>query len=111
MTMAHRAFVFDDARFHDELRPVLLQALETSDTAALRSWIDDQRELLVHPDEGEPLTKDWQSQLEVGDVHELGDLALTKYYDQDLDIGLDVDWDRVGQLLQKSGLEPAITLG
>ena len=111
MTIAHQTFAFDYARFHDELRPVLLRALETSDTAALRGWIDDQVNLLVDPDEGEPLPKNWSSQLEVGDVHELGDFALTKYYDGDLDIGLDVDWEDVGELLQKSGLKPAITLG
>ncbi len=111
MTMAHRAFAFDSTKFHDDLRPVLLHALQTTDTAALRSWIDANLSQLVDPDEGEPLPKNWQRSLAVGDVHELGDYALTKYYDGDLDIGLDVDWEDVGELLEKSGLDPALTLG
>ncbi len=111
MTLAHRAFAFDHTRFHDELRPVLLRALETTDTTALRAWIDAHLNLLVDPYEGEPLAKNWEKSLETGDVHELGDFALTKYYDGDLDIGLDVDWQDVGELLEKSGLAPALTLG
>lgn len=111
MTMAHRAFAFDYAKFHDELRPVLLAALETGDAAALRAWIDANLAVLVDPDEGEPLSKNWQALLEVGDVHELGDYALTKYYDGDLDIGLDVDWEELAELLEKSGLAPGLTLG
>lgn len=111
MTMAHRAFAFDYTKFHDELRPVLLGALETADTAGLCSWIDANVGVLVDPYEGEPLPKNWQALLEVGDVHELGDYALTKYYDGDLDIGLDVDWQELAELLEKSGLDPALTLG
>ncbi len=111
MTMAHRAFAFDYPKFHDELRPVLLRALETNDTTALRGWIDAHLSLLVDPDDGEPLPKNWQKSLALGDVHELGDFALTKYYDGDLDIGLDVDWEALGELLEKSGLDPALTLG
>jgi hypothetical protein len=111
MTMAHRAFAFDYTRFHDELKPVLLRALETTDATALRGWIDDHLDQLVDPDEGEPLRKNWQLSLEVGDVHELGDYALTKYYDGDLDIGLDADWEELGALLEKSGLDAALTLG
>ena len=111
MTMAHRAFAFDHTRFNDELGPVLLRALETTDTTALRGWIDDHVNQLVDPDEGEPLPKNWQALLAVGDVHELGDLALTRYYDGDLDIGLDLDWQDLGELLKKAGLDPALTLG
>jgi hypothetical protein len=111
MTMAHRAFAFDYSKFHAELRPVLLGALETNDTTALQSFIDSNRGVLVDPDQGEPLPKNWHALLDVGDVHELGDYALTKYYDGDLDIGLDVDWEPLAELLEKSGLDPALTLG
>lgn len=111
MTMAHRAFAFDYTKFHDELRPVLVGALETADTAGLRAWIDANLGVLVDPYEGEPLPKNWQAVLEVGDVHELGDYALTKYYDGDLDIGLDADWQELTELLEKSGLDAALTLG
>ena len=44
-------------------------------------------------------------------MHELGDFALTKYYDGDLDIGLDTDWQKIGERLEKSGLDRALPLG
>jgi hypothetical protein len=111
MTMPHRAFAFDYAAFHAELEPALLRALESEDEAELRAFIEANLRLLVDPYEGEPLTKNWQALLETGDLQELGDFALTKYYDGDLDIGLDADWEAIGELLEKSGLNPAITLG
>jgi hypothetical protein len=49
--------------------------------------------------------------LEKGDVHELGDFALTKYYDSDLDIGLDSDWESIGELLEQSEVSPTMILG
>ena len=57
------------------------------------------------------MSKNWQASLEAGDLQELGDFALTKYYDGDLDIGLDVDWEAIAELLEKSGLAPSMTLG
>jgi len=111
MSMLHRAFAFDYAAFHDQLRPLLLRALETDDGSGLGAFIDANLNLLVDPYEGEPLAKNWRALLESGDVQELGDFALTKYYDGDLDIGLDVDWKAIGELLDKSGSSRAITLG
>ncbi len=111
MTMAHRAFAFDYGAFQLELREPLLRALTSNDDAELRAFIDANCGRLVDPYEGEPLPGNWQPLLENGDVHELGDFALTKYYDGDLDIGLDVDWQDIGELLQKSGLSPSLTLG
>jgi len=109
--LAHRAFAFDEHAFASELRPLLLRALETGEGAPLRAFIDANLNVLVDPYEGEPLTKGWADLLEAGDVQELGDFALTKYYDGDLDIGLDVDWEAIGELLEKSGLSPNMALG
>ena len=109
--MAHRAFAFDYAAFDAELRPVLLGALEAADGAAVLEWIEANLRDLVEPESGDPLPKNWQALLEDGDVHELGDFALTKYYDGDLDIGLDADWQKIGDLLEKSGLARAPVLG
>lgn len=111
MSMLHRAFAFDYAAFHDQLRPLLLRALETDDRSELCGFIDANLKLLVDPYEGEPLAKNWQALLESGDVQELGDFALTKYYDGDLDIGLDADWEAIGELLEKWGSSMALTLG
>ncbi len=111
MTLAHRAFAFDYAAFHDELRPLLLSALQTTDTSGLFEWIEGNLRELVDPDAGEPLPKNWQALLEDGDVHELADFALTKYYDVDLDIGLDVDWKKLAELLEKSGQVSTLLLG
>lgn len=111
MSLAHRAFAFDYPAFAAELLPLLQRALETGKDAELGAFIDQNLNVLVDPYEGEPLAKNWQASLEAGDVQELGDFALTKYYDGDLDIGLDIDWEAIGELLQKSGLSPNMVLG
>jgi len=110
MNLPHKAFAFDYEAFHDQLRPLLLKALETHG-AELRGFIEANLNQLTDPYEGEPLVKGWQALLENDDVHELGDFALTKYYDSDLDIGLDIDWEDIGELLEKSGVSPTIVLG
>jgi hypothetical protein len=109
--MTHRAFAFDYGAFAAELRPLLLHALETNDTERLASWIDAQRESLTDPYEGEPLPETWRQLLEVGDVHEHGDFAITKYYDGDLDIGLDEAFEDIADLLEGSGSTGAFCLG
>lgn|GEM_PF-1032814 len=111
LTLAHQAYAFDYASFHDELRPLLLKALAAKDSAELGRFIDANLAQLTDPYEGEPLVKGWRGLLENGDVHELGDFALTKYYDSDLDIGLDIDWEAIGDLLEKSGVSPTMVLG
>lgn len=111
MILAHRAFAFDYTAFHDQLRPLLLKALEANDDSELRSFINANLSQLTDPYEGEPLEKGWQALLENDDVQELGDFALTKYYDSDLDIGLDIDWEAIGELLEKAGVSPTMVLG
>jgi hypothetical protein len=44
------------------------------------------------PYEGEPLSEDWRSRLESGDVQELGDVALTQYYRPGDHQGLGAAW-------------------
>lgn len=111
MPLAHRAFAFDEDAFRAELAPLLLRALETGEDAQLHAFIDANLNVLVDPYEGEPLSKNWQEALEQGDIQELGYFALTKYYDGDLDIGLDMDWQAIEELLRETGSNPAITLG
>ncbi len=97
--MDHRAFVFDYSRFARELKPVLERALETDDPAEIVRFIVAHRTKLRDPDEGEPLPEDWESRLEVGDIHEYGDLALTRYYDPREDLGMGNGWDLVQDLI------------
>lgn len=111
MTMLHRAFAFDHSAFERELKPLLLRALESNDGAELASWIEAHKASLTDPYEGEPLTDSWRDALEHGDVQELGDVALTKFYDGDLDLGLDADWEDIGELLEQSGAPTTSLLG
>jgi len=92
MSMEHRAFVFDYGAFARELLPLLTIALQRNDVTRLLSFVETNRDELVDPYEGEPLTVDWRSMLEVEDAHQVGDFALTKYYDPLLDIGVGDDW-------------------
>jgi hypothetical protein len=111
MTMSHRAYAFDHAAFRSELSELLLRALQANETNELATWIDAHRSRLTDPYQGEPLEENWRDALEPGDVHEHGDLALTHFYDSELDIGLDTDWESIAELLEKSGSSGALTLG
>lgn len=89
--MSHEAFAFDWHGFEqDELHDLLAQALATNDTAALKVYIDANRQFLKDPNEGEPLENDWLTKLENRDVHEFGDYALTRFYDPADNFGI---WD------------------
>jgi hypothetical protein len=92
MSMEHKAFVFNLSAFESELLPILYRSLERSDNGELFQFIDQNRESLVDPYEGEPLSGDWRSLLETEDAHQLGDFALTKYYDPLEDIGVGHAW-------------------
>lgn len=61
----------------------------------MRLWwffAEEHRGSLRNPYTGEPLEKDWREQLEVGDVQELADFVLTRYYDPNVDCGLGAEW-------------------
>jgi hypothetical protein len=44
------------------------------------------------PYDGEPLTAPWESNLEAGDIQELADFALTKFYAPDANQGVGHNW-------------------
>lgn len=111
MTQLHRAYAFHHAAFRAELAPVLEAALSAGDAAPLAGFIERHLDALSDPYEGEPLSKDWRKLLESGDVQELGDFALTKYYDGDLDMGLDADWLEVKDDLTQAGASAELLLG
>lgn len=92
MSLSHKAFALDGHAFEVQLAPTLRQALLQGDTSALQAFIDTHWESLKDPYEGEPLSPDWRSQLEAGDVQELADFALTRYYDPKADFGIGEEW-------------------
>lgn len=92
MSIKHKAFVFDYRAFERELMPLLVQSLEMNDASRLFEFVEANQTDLVDPYEGEPLNDDWRSMLEVEDPHQVGDFALTKYYDPVTDIGIGSEW-------------------
>ncbi len=95
MSMHHKAYAFKWAAFEQELLPIVERALGNDDAAELARFISENQAFLQDPYEGEPLPRDWRAKLEVGDVQELADIALTRYYDPSADSGLGHDWVRI----------------
>jgi hypothetical protein len=109
MTMEHKAFVFDFRSFEKELRPILERALSSNDSSDLLRFIDANRASLKDPYEGEPLEEGWREMAEGQDAHQLGDFALTKYYEPNDDLGLGPNWEALqSQLLAKLGKDQAL---
>jgi hypothetical protein len=102
MAMSHKAYAFNWRGFELDLHPLLESALATDDVAELEAFIDDHRESLTDPYEGEPLLEDWKSALENRDVHEYGDYALTRFYDPADDCGIAEKWAEVSERLPEA---------
>jgi hypothetical protein len=103
MSMDHKAYQLDYEPFAAELAPILGRALESGSTDELRAFVEANLAELKDPDEGEPLGPDWHSR--DLDLQELGDLALTKYYDPSHDDGLSSEWDDLDEQLKASGVD------
>src|SRR5262249_4326669 len=64
----------------------------------LTQFIDRNIAFLKDPDEGDPIDSQWRDSLfdnEVqllNDAHQIGNIALTKFYNPDRNIGLHYDW-------------------
>lgn len=99
MSMCHKAYALNYEAFAIELAPILYRALQTGRADELTALIDANHPSLTFPWEAAPLPADWRSVLERGDPHELGDLALTKYYATAEDYGLQEHWLPAGQNL------------
>jgi hypothetical protein len=102
MSMCHKAYALDHASFITDLAPILYDALASGHRDGLVEFIGSNLARLTLPWEAKPLPTDWRCVLEHGDVHEVGDLALTLYYDADDDCGLQEHWIAV-----EEGLPPA----
>ena len=101
MSMQHKAFKFDWASFDRDLRPILINALQGVEPARLVRFIDEHFRDICDPYEGEPLLPNWRTQLQaIDDVQELGDFALTRYYDPLADAGVGGAWTDLTELIQ-----------
>lgn len=95
LSYSHKAFVFDSDSFERELAPLLRLALTQDESKLLISFIETNRHSLRDPYEGGPLSPQLQSLLSSGDVQELGDFALTRYYQPTEDFGVAEDWSNL----------------
>jgi hypothetical protein len=111
MSMTHRAYAFAHSAFTTELAPFVVRALSSDSGEELSAFIDANLSSLTDPYEGEPLDASWRDLLEEGDVQELADFALTKFYDGDLDMGLDQDFQGIFDELEQAGLSHQLALG
>jgi hypothetical protein len=108
--MEHKAFEFDWMAFDADLRPLLVAALRTQDSAPIIAFLDRHKDFIRDPYEGEPLAADWQTQLDdPDDVQALGDFALTRYYDPTADFGIGNTWLGLSEKLNPQ--EPDALLG
>ena len=93
MSMQHKAFRFDWDGFDAGLRECLNDALLTNDPSQLAIYINSALSEFSDPYEGETLTSDWMQVLsDRSDVHEIGDYALTRFYDPTADFGIGDAW-------------------
>ncbi|USD39589.1 hypothetical protein [Ferrimonas sp. SCSIO 43195] len=90
--MEHKVYDFDWHAFSQELMPVLERSLSDESTVALIVFINENVSELTDPYEGNKLKLDWKTLLETGSIQELGDFALTKYYNVLDDFGLAELW-------------------
>jgi hypothetical protein len=111
MSFDHKAFLFDEARFRAELASTLEAALGSGDLAPLRAFVDEHAARLTDPFDGGALAEGFRDALDEADVHALGDLALTAYYDPSDDVGLGGAWQDVEVAIERAGLAPARFLG
>lgn len=103
MSFDHKAFEFAWTEFSQQLLPILSLALEHNETESLRSFIATNLGHCRNPYSGALLSLGWEDGLEVGDVQELGDFALTRYYNPTDDHGLGGDWTIIEQQIPQAG--------
>jgi DUF971 family protein len=103
MSMAHKVYAFDWLSFRRELHDILFEALRTGDPANLLSVIASNRQVLTDPGEGEPLSEEWfAANVDAGDVHQVGEVALTRFFDPAEDWGLQYKWKYLDRSLAES---------
>ncbi|RAT96299.1 hypothetical protein [Brevibacillus sp. Leaf182] len=98
--MEHKAFLFDTSGFDRELRKIIITSGENNDPNSLIEYIMNNKGKIRSVYTGELLEIDWQNELELGNVQELADFALTRFYSPEDDSGLSYSWDGVLEALK-----------
>jgi hypothetical protein len=110
--MEHQAFIFDYNAFVNELAGILKNAIATNENHELIAFIEKNLPNLKDPYEGEPLDSYWKEMIEIGDISEYGDFAITKYYNPECDIGIGYNWEQLNDvLLQELNVDISPLLG
>jgi hypothetical protein len=97
--MEHKGYAFDWRSFENELRPILIEGLETGGVQELLDFIENNRGQLTDPYAGITLKENWQLTLSNRDAHEYGDYALTKYYNVREEMGVGPVWIEISDRL------------
>lgn len=112
MSLDHKAFIFDSDYFVDELANILENAILTNHDYELIIFIENNLPYLKHPDEGDNLNSAWKEEIEIGDISEYGDFAITKYYNPKENIGMGGGWMQFDDLLsQQLNIDTSCFLG
>jgi hypothetical protein len=102
MAMSHKAYAFEWQAFELGLRTVLERALMDRNSQELLLLIERERSAFKDPYGGEPLGEKWQATLENRDEQEVGDYALTRYYEPSDDFGLGDEWPAIDSAISAS---------
>ena len=92
MSLDHKAYFFDWRSFSTEMLPWFRDALARSDCNSFYAFVLSNRDYCRSPYEGEPLGAGWEKEVDVNDLQQLADFALTKYYDPSQNRGLSAMW-------------------
>jgi hypothetical protein len=105
MSIDHKAYRFRHNEFQRELAEVLYRALDTEDPGPLGAFIRRFRESLTDPATEAPLSVDWEQEYGPDrDVQQYADLALTRYYDLNENLGLSYGFDALEAYLRSTAL-------
>jgi len=99
MSFDHKAFAFDWQAFQSEMLPWFKQALEADDCKKFQAFVARNLDDCRNPYEGEPLEEDWEETVDVTDVQQLADYALTKFYEPSDSHGLSDAWMELDESL------------
>jgi hypothetical protein len=94
MPLDHKAYMFDYDGFAANLRPIVEHSLRAASTVQLVAFIESNLSSLRSPDTWLPLTTDWKNEIDVEDVQQCGDIALTTYR-ANKSIGLSYEWEEL----------------
>lgn len=99
--MEHKSFLFDTKGFELELCDTVIASGENDELRLLKQYIVNNIGKIRSPYTGEFLDDDWEDELELGNVQELADFALTKFYSPEEEFGLSYSWDSLLEALKQ----------